>query len=112
MEHSNKPLTFEKLKKMDGHPVWYKQVKRWFIVSLNNKKFGDCIIGSDFYTALENAVKNGVYGYPPAHIDREAWKPCEECESLQYIMGANYCEKCGRPLTDEAWDDLEKRIGG
>ena len=30
----------------------------------------------------------------------------EETEDL------NYCPKCGRPLTDEAWAELEKRLRG
>ena len=49
--------------------------------------------------------------YPPAHIDREAWEPCYSCEPQLLMMGNNYCGNCGRPLTEEAWDELEKRMG-
>lgn len=74
---------------------------------------------------------------PPASIDREAWEPCESCmtcdtcknrdeynpyEGMLGDCGTcykksnydpdNFCRKCGRPLTDKAWDELEKRIGG
>lgn len=74
------------------------------------------------------------YAYKPAHIDREAWKPCEKCYSCDNCIFCDdrydelcdecsigfsykkfepfkYCKYCGRPLTDEAWDALEKRIG-
>lgn len=71
-----------------------------------------------------------------AHIDREAWEPCELCagERLDevgfadhfglrvYLRGGNnkppknerfqFCPKCGRPRTEEAWAELEKRLRG
>lgn len=73
------------------------------------------------------------------HIDREAWQLCENCkscsncefslyDSLEYpccncnVHGTEnnpfpsfeprgFCTFCGRPLTEEAWDKLEKRLG-
>lgn len=67
-----------------------------------------------------------------AHIDRDAWKKC--CKKCKYEDdnegipiyytsdwdngigferdNAIFCPKCGRPLTDEAWDELEKRLRG
>lgn len=64
-----------------------------------------------------------------AHIDREAWtgctcntkeKSCCTCVSLrcQFCIGESeykqgkYCSACGRPLTEEAWAELEKRVRG
>ena len=71
-----------------------------------------------------------------AHIDREAWEPCAECEKkscdncryseyFSYLEPCkscenasewkpvqNFCGDCGRPLTDEAWAVLEKRLRG
>lgn len=64
-----------------------------------------------------------------AHIDREAWtgcvcntsiKSCCTCISMEchscigeskYKRG-RYCSSCGRPLTEEAWAMLEKRLRG
>lgn len=69
----------------------------------------------------------------PKLIDRSAWEPCEKCrscrscahvvESMNDSTGAcfwcdhmnqfkpmNFCSACGRPLTDAAWDVLEKRL--
>lgn len=75
----------------------------------------------------------------PAHINREAWEPCEVCKKQEdpcikdgcfrrnrwkcgfgcdkykefvVLRKSKFCPNCGRPLTDKAWDELEKRIGG
>lgn len=80
-----------------------------------------------------------AYAYPPAHIDREAWEPCGRCRPVEneldrfsghefLIDGAEiyfydsedgwegeeirFCPWCGRPLTEEAWAELEKRVRG
>lgn len=77
----------------------------------------------------------------PPRLDRSAWEPCEECKEISYWdekcdncryddLFANqepcasceskskwepcysFCPRCGRPLTDAAWDMLEKRLEG
>lgn len=72
----------------------------------------------------------------PAHIDREAWEPCGACkdgeitihvpeframavcnqhmdhEAFGLTFRLNFCPWCGRPLTPEAWAELEKRVRG
>lgn len=76
--------------------------------------------------------------YPPAHINRDAWEPCDECkpscmgcanynawdrygkpqvcetceEYSNFEPDDNYCANCGRPMTEEAWKLLEKRVRG
>lgn len=77
-----------------------------------------------------------------AHIDREKWEPCEFCGYAEhpdkklfqkdgYLFYAGYtkqyavdsfheeetedvklCPRCSRPLTDEAWAELERRVMG
>lgn len=44
------------------------------------------------------------------HIDRETWEPCELCEKQRKVFNEKFCGECGRPLTEEAWAELEKRI--
>lgn len=79
--------------------------------------------------ALNAAIRAEKMDGKPASIDREAWtgcvcnngkKNCCTCISLEchacireskYRQG-RYCSACGRPLTEEAWAELEKRIGG
>ena len=76
-----------------------------------------------------------AYAYHPAHIDREAWEPCYVCKSKQCFNCWNddlsmntepcrscignewrakykFCPECGRPMTEEAWAMLEKRLRG
>ena len=72
----------------------------------------------------------------PAHIDREAWKPCGACKNgeitvhvpeframavcnqhmdhaaFDLTLRSRFCPWCGRPLTEEAWAELEKRLRG
>lgn len=69
-------------------------------------------------------------------VDREKWEPCEWCGSvgktpdnwvctleddnghtvtnnhMVVCAPVNYCPVCGRPLTPEAWEEMESRING
>ena len=76
-----------------------------------------------------------AYPYPLPHIDREAWEPCESCNTCENCRNKNdynpyegmlglcaqcykksefdpfkFCKECGRPLTEEAWAELERRL--
>lgn len=123
------PLTVEKLKKMDGKPVLYNN--ECFIVYLDYQCYGDVIINRyDSFFSLEEAVKEGVYLYPPAHIDLEAWKGCQLCHESNYIAGRavattefmrgefvsgvsgefSFCPCCGKPLNKRALTDMNKRF--
>lgn len=80
-----------------------------------------------------------VYAYPSAHIDRSEREPCEHCKPSDYppdrwgahgfpVVGneiyfydteygwegeeIKYCPWCGRPLAEEAWAELERRLRG
>lgn len=76
-----------------------------------------------------------AYPYPTAHIDREVWKSCKACTgcaSCRHSLASgsdsksacfwcdnhnkykprSFCSECGRPLTEEAWEELEKRVRG
>ena len=135
---TGEPLTLEQLREMDGQPVWIERIgsdspedKEWALVFCKEKFCR---------TSRGNIALFGCYGigwlayaYPPAHIDREAWKPCECCNGAKYVYGQasavvpngdkgqiekevegdfDYCPECGRPLTPEAWDMLKKRLRG
>ena len=100
--------------------------KTWFVACAGSEQgFGD----KDTYGTTWLA-----YAYPHAHIDRETWKPCNRCKACsscvhflskdsyefckkcitgqEHMPLTKYCPSCGRPLTPEAWEELEKRIGG
>ena len=113
------PLTLEQLREMDGEPVFYKSLvenksgwaiirivklqKEW-IIELHGM-LQKVAIGKDTYAETWLA-----YAYPPARIEMDAWEPCGECEPNNLIMGQNFCENCGRPLTEEARAELKKRL--
>lgn len=137
MEHKRKPLTSEQLQEMVGKPVWSAKAEEWFLIC---KKDCEYLLydKNGFCISLWDVFDYGLYAQPPARIDREAWKPCEYCggdiddrpflDSNDLYIGDNgrlmtcdmnsslceiqFCPKCGRPLTPDAWDALEKRIGG
>lgn len=62
----------------------------------------------------------------PPRLDRSAWEPCDFCEKeldeYPYIVAHSdydesntcyipaFCPICGRPLTDAAWDMLDKKV--
>lgn len=125
-------LTFDQLCKMDGCCV--KAVVDGIpplemLALVEFVKDEDCVLlrnnlggASEFYSdddLMEDHIK--VYPYPPAYIGRESWEswePCEECQPRKldhFILkryGVKFCRHCGRPLTEEAWDEMEKRIRG
>lgn len=132
------PLTLEQLREMNGQPVWVEfedgSGGLWGIAHkavFHEIIFANglhCRIGHPYYGKTYKA-----YDYPPAHIDQEAWEPCEYCNGAKYVYGQasavvpngdkgqiekeidgdfDYCPECGRPLTPEAWAMLENRLRG
>ena len=69
---------------------------------------------------------------PTARIDREKWTACEYCHTCStckhdtgdwerdpcydcghyknWELGVRFCPRCGRPLTPEAWKELDARL--
>ena len=105
-------------------------------IACPNRCTNDVVIASD-HTLTYEEIKRW-----PSHIEREAWEPCLFCcektkgrktlafdsagdavtieiegnkaaiesDSMGFIV--KFCPECGRPLTDEAWNELEKRLRG
>lgn len=53
----------------------------------------------------------------PTHVDMGWWGRCGTCSALENWNERTeaevlYCPECGKPLTKEAFNLLEKRIGG
>lgn len=70
---------------------------------------------------LSKAVKMAIAALraqqAPAKLDRSLWKGCDSCENqkIREIMlkhKRKYCSLCGKPLTEEAWEETARRIGG
>ena len=134
------PLTLEQLRGMDGRcvkVVVYGVEPLEMLALVEAPEDEGCVLlrnnlggVSEFYSdedLMEDGVK--VYAYSHANINREAWtgctcntksKSCCTCVSLrcQFCIGESeykrgkYCSACGRPMTEEAWAELEKRVRG
>lgn len=140
IEKFGEPLTLGQLMEMDGKPVWTK-----LLVENTGRKEGWALIYSDDgHTAVQRWTQFPLwykdygktwlaYDYPPVHIERKVWEPCEACfschtcthrndeyldspycwnceNSNKWKVGVRFCPYCGRPTIDEAWDELEKRL--
>lgn len=131
MKIETESLTLEQLRKMAGEPYWHvglqddlpkphwKILPRFVAQHPEDYEYGKTWL---------------AYPYPLPHIDREAWEPCEWCEGANTINGTavfsknsktiietveytnavegkfDFCPHCGRPLTEEAWAELERRL--
>lgn len=118
----------EIMREMGGRPYWHvgmrdeSEAPHWAILDPHIAKH------IEDYGYGETWV---AYEYPPAHIDREAWEPCKACSdeysqkissylerfhgcatSTVRVVNTDFCPCCGRPLTEEAWAMLEKRLRG
>ena len=122
---TGEPLTLEQLRTIEKPtPVWWGTLGVWCLA-----RKGNIIAPSGrIHDIME--LSGQFYAYPPAHIDREAWEPCATCsneyhQKIKAIveryhgmitetkeLKVHYCPKCGRPLTEKAWDELETRLRG
>ena len=132
------PLTLEQLRGMDGECVkvvvdGVEPLEMLALVEVPEDE--DCVLlrnnlggASEFYSNddLKDACVN-VYSYSPAHIDRETltseWinsmpalgagdleTRCKSCGNL-VSFETDFCPYCGKAMTEEAWAELEKRMG-
>ena len=135
------PLTLEQLREKVGQPVVIKYsyggpytfviVDVRYVPHLGADKIR--LVFPDGYITVNErdyGTYFTTYAYPPAHIDRAAWKPCRVCAQYEVLGfrgwrrqenmlkhpdgsgGCMYCPHCGRPRNDKAWDQLEKRLRG
>lgn len=132
--HPGKPLTLDQLREMDGQPAWCEDVGRWAIVSVSDagkwKGVPFALFvrdGARFEWNIEDRNLS-LYSYSPEQVGRERWSGCLICRGTKYMYGDavsgygtrevrggvvfHYCPMCGRPLTEEAWVELERRLRG
>lgn len=128
--HGNPVLIHE----LDGEKYWAIVDK----VSEHEVRLLDTVRQNDYGSFELYGESWLAYAYPPARIDREAWTAewieqktergtvqyiCSKCFDyhefrsdavISYIVRGNFlfCRKCGRAMTPEAWDELEKRLRG
>lgn len=59
---------------------------------------------------LRRAADMGIRALTCPDLERDTWQECEACKMARY-RGEQYCPKCGHPLTEIAWKEMERRIG-
>lgn len=99
-------------------------------------------IGTGCHIKIAEALRMAIKALESQslHIDREKWEPCERCigcgncvffcydddefpckncmlesttkKPFPRFRSVKFCAHCGRPLTDEAWAELRKRLEG
>lgn len=136
----SEPLTLEQLREMDDRPVKVRNLENpeseklpTGVITMCDPNDSDngVDVGCGFYS-IRDYGRTWV-AYPYRMIYREAWEPCEMCETCSNCWGAmnqkywlpcnkcvefsefspvGYCRYCGRPLTEDAWAEREKQIGG
>lgn len=60
--------------------------------------------------ALDMAI-TALLAQQPRPLDRSRWEGCEYCKDIPESILKGFCYACGRPLTEKAWSELERRIG-
>ena len=89
----------------------------------NGELWDKCIIPGDndavlkFHKALDIMIAELQAKREPVKLDRDGWAKCDGCELCKsdyavYHIFPHYkfCPMCGRPLTEDAWVELERRI--
>lgn len=71
----------------------------------------EIIVDSDFIEAIKLAIAALRSHQVPAKLDRSRWEGCPYCKDARNDH-VPYCQYCGRPQTEEAWAELERRING
>ena len=70
-------------------------------------------IGKYPHIKLKEALEMALSALtPPTQEQMErVWKGCPHCTqtNARQNLGYQYCERCGRPLTPEAWKEQGKR---
>lgn len=137
---NNDPLTIDELHEMDGKPVWIENLEnpeksQWRLCHWDRGKYlvlqGISIQG---YLLEDYGVSWIAFESEPFHIDLSKWgectschkcsscrysiegnandpvTPCYECSNFNNYTPRNFCPDCGRPLTKEGKQMLERMI--
>lgn len=126
---AGKPLTLEQLRGMDWQEIKIVVIEENITLSGKVLAKREFVSGEDRCKYMFSSFGETwiAYAYPPAHIDREVWTSewinsipalgagdletrCKSCGNL-VLFETDFCPYCGKAMTEEAWAELEKRMG-
>ena len=126
-----KPLTLEQLREMQGEKVILYRMKSTEPLETGTvKENGDVLGDAGMLAYHELYLETWVaFSIPFVRIDRSEWTAewiypenewnlprCSKCgcnsKDATYGHKSNFCPKCGRAMTEEAWAELERRLMG
>ena len=126
---AGQPLTMEQLRGMDGQEIKIVVIEENITLSGKVLEKREFVSGEDRCKYMFSSFGETwlAYAYPPARIDREAWTSewinsipalgagdletrCKSCGNL-VLFETDFCPYCGKAMTEEAWAELEKRMG-
>lgn len=108
---AGEPLTLERLREMDGQPVFLPEtncgalVTKDIFVMLLTFPDGEKCSANDWYKQV-----GPVYAYPSAHIDMAAWKPCNYCANTMQNREVYKTEKYAGLCDFEVFLDCGEEI--
>lgn len=102
----------------------YEEIIEEIEIYRQSSSLSTIIAGKDYFCDIAiDALRDKQ---PSDKLDRSRWEGCRYCENTlknyRYINACDiekhsliydrlkYCPMCGRPLTEEAWAELERRL--
>ena len=122
------PLTLEQLRGMEGQKVLIYRMKSTEPLEPGTVRMNGGVLGDNGTLAYHELylLTWVAFSYPTAYLDREAWTSkwinsmpalgagdletrCKSCGNL-VLFETVFCPYCGKAMTEEAWEELEKRL--
>lgn len=135
MNHDNKPLTLDQLRQMDGQPVWCEYLgdttapSQWMVVDVRMSRCGNAQFEFPFEDIPDEEYGKTWLAYAQNPVDFDDWTAewkevvthngctpdydcvCSKC-GTSGVPNDDFCSSCGRAMSENARELLERRLMG